>query len=108
MLDYQQVVKQLKEKDEQFIEKLSIYQEMSLYPVELDEVSVKDVNEVVDYLHNIYIHNGVNSVVCSVVVTTALELCDYDIKEVQRCIRDYSEWLEDRISDMIDKYESLI
>lgn len=59
MLKYALLLKQLKKKDNYIITKLSIYYELSSL-TNIEELLPEDINEIVEYVHNIYL-NDVNS-----------------------------------------------
>lgn len=96
MTNYTELVKQLKEQDEYIISKLSIYHELfSLTSIE--ELAAEDVDEIVEYLHNIYISNGEISYRYPKVAVTAAEVCNCDLQELLFSIRKNSTELEEQI-----------
>lgn len=101
MLNYTEIVKQLKEKDEYSITKLAIYYELSVAN-SAKNLSNEDINEIVDYLHDIYFGNDDIDYLYHKLVEAALNVCDYDLNNLLSSIRENSDELEEQILDELD------
>ena len=96
MVNYTALVKQLKEQDEYIISKLSIYHELSSL-TSIEELAAEDVDEVVEYLHNIYMNNDNMSYRYPKVAEAVDEVCNCDLQELLFSIRKNSTELEEQI-----------
>lgn len=101
MLNYSEVVKQLKEKDKYAITKLAIYYELSSVDSAKD-LSNEDIEEIVDYLHDIYFSNDDLNYLYPKLVEAALNVFDYDLNALLSSIRDDQDELEEQILDELD------
>lgn len=101
MLNYSEVVKQLKEKDEYAITKLAIYYELSFLDSAKD-LSNEDICEIVDYLHDIYFSNDGVNYFYPKLVEAALNVFDYDLNVLLTSIRENRDELENQILDELD------
>ena len=96
MINYVELTKRLKEKDEYIVSKLSIYHELSSL-TNVEELAAEDVNEIVEYLHNIYMNNDEMSYAYPKVAEAAAEVCNCDLQELLFSIRKNSTKLEEQI-----------
>jgi len=94
MLNYPELVKELEEKDENAVNKLTIYRKISPYILNM---SIEDINVVVDYLHDTYFN--IDDINCSyfVFVDAALYVCNDDLSNLLFLIRNNSTKLEEQI-----------
>ena len=100
MVNYTALVKQLKEQDEYIISKLSIYHELSSL-TNVEELAAEDVNEIVEYLHNIYMNNDEMSYAYPKVAEAAAEVCNFDLQGLLHSIRKNSAKMEEQILTQI-------
>ena len=100
MTNYAELTKQLKEQDEHIVTKLSIYHELSAY-TSIAELPAEDVDEIIEYLHDIYFSNSDMDYLYPKVAEAALEACNYDAQQLLTSIRENSEELEDQIFEGI-------
>ncbi len=96
MTNYVELTKQLKEQDKYIISKLSIYHELSSL-TSIEELVAEDVNEIVEYLHNIYMNNDNMSYRYPKVAEAAAEVCNCDLQKLLSSIRKNSTELEEQI-----------
>ena len=96
MTNYVELIKQLEKQDERIISKLSIYYELSAY-TDLAELPAEDIDEVVEYVHNIYLSNDDMDYLYPKVAEAALEVCDYDLQQLLTSIRENGDELEEQI-----------
>lgn len=96
MVNYTALVKQLKEQDEYIISKLSIYHELSSL-TNVEELAAEDVDEIVEYLHNIYMDNDDMSYRYPKVAEAAAEVCNCDLQRLLYSIRKNGIELEEQI-----------
>ncbi len=100
MINYVELTKRLKEKDEYIVSKLSIYHELSSL-TNVEELAAEDVNEIVEYLHNIYMNNDEMSYAYPKVAEAAAEVCNFDLKGLLHSIRKNSAKMEEQILTQI-------
>lgn len=100
MLNYSELLRQLKKKEEHIITKLAIYHELTS-SVDIEEVLPEDVDEIVEYLHNIYLNNDNMSYRYPKVAEAALSICDYELSNLLSSIHEDSNKLEKEILDKI-------
>ena len=79
-----------------FISKLSIYHKLSAL-TNVEELAVEEVNEIVEYLHNIYMNNQDMSYRYPKLAEAAAEVCNCDLQELLHSIRKNSTELEEQI-----------
>ena len=96
MINYVELTKRLKEKDEYIVSKLSLYHEISSL-TNVEELAAEDVNEIVEYLHNIYMNNDEMSYRYPKVAEAAAEVYNFDLQELLHSIRKNSTKLEEQI-----------
>lgn len=96
MINYAALLKQLKEQDEYIISKLSIYYELSAL-TNVEELAVEEVDEIVEYLHNIYMNNEDMSYRYPKLAEAVAEVCDYDLQELLSSIQKNGTELEEQI-----------
>lgn len=100
MINYVELTKRLKEKDEYIVSKLSIYHELSSL-TNVEELAAEDVNEIVEYLHNIYMNNDEMSYAYPKVAEAAAEVCNFDLQGLLHSIRKNSAKMEEQILTQI-------
>ena len=79
-----------------FISKLSIYYELASL-TNIEKLAAEDVDEIVEYLHNIYMNNDEMSYVYPKVAGAAAEVCNFDLQGLLHSIRKNSAKLEEQI-----------
>ncbi len=87
MLDYKAIVKELEEKEEYAINKLGIYYELYM-TTDTEGCSNEDINEIVNYLHDIYFDNDETDFGYLGFAIAAVRLCNYSLKQILTSIRE--------------------
>ena len=78
--------------------KTNEYHELSSL-TSIEELAAEDVDEIVEYLHSIYMDNDDMDYLYPKVAEAALEVCDYDLKKFLTSIRENGDELEEQILD---------
>ncbi|WP_305113409.1 hypothetical protein [Thomasclavelia cocleata] len=93
MINYVELTKRLKEKDEHIITKLYIYNSL-LSLVNIGELTP---NEIIDFLNEIYLDIDTTACVYSEVEEAILVFCNYDLQKLLSCIRADSDRFKEQI-----------
>ena len=96
MLNYPELVKELKEKDEYIITKLAIYHELTS-SVDIEDVLPEDVNKIVEYLYDIYLYNDNMNYLYPKLAETALNICDYELSNFLSLIQENGDEFKKQI-----------
>lgn len=96
MLNYPELVKELQEKDEWAVDKLGLYFELTMI-ADTTGCSNEDFNEVVNYLHDIYMNNDETDFRYLGFATAAARICNYDLSTLLTSIRENSDELREQI-----------
>ena len=100
MTNYVELSKQLKEQYINRITKLAIFHELSS-SIGIEEMSVEDVNEIVEYVHNIYLNNDNTDFIYPKVAYATLRVCNFSSDKLLSSIRENSKELEEQILDIL-------
>lgn len=93
MINYVELTKRLKEKDEHIITKLYIYNSL-LSLVNIGELTP---NEIIDFLNEIYLDIDTTACVYSEVEEAILVFCNYDLQKLLSCIEADSDRFKEQI-----------
>ncbi len=96
MINYVELTKRLKEKDEYIVIKLYIYSTLSSL-VNVEELAPDEINEIIDFLNGIYLDIDITACIYSEVLEDILEFCKYDLQELLSCIRADSDKFKEHI-----------
>lgn len=100
MTNYVELTNQLEEQDKNIITKLAIFHELSSL-IGIEDLPSEDVNEMVEYLHTIYLNNDDTDFLYPKVACAALQVCDFSSDKLLSFIRENSEELEEKILDIL-------
>lgn len=96
MINYVELTKRLKEKDEYIVIKLYIYSTLSSL-VNIEELAPDEMNEIIDFLNEIYLDIDTTAYVYSEVEEAILVFCNYDLQKLLSCIRADSDRFKEQI-----------
>lgn len=96
MINYVELTKRLKEKDEHIITKLYIYNSL-LSLVNIEQLTPDEINEIIDFLNEIYLDIDITACVYSEVEEAILVFCNYDLQKMLSCIRADSDRFKEQI-----------
>ncbi len=100
MTDYIELTKQLEVQDVNMITKLAIFHELSS-SIGIEEMSVEEVNEIVEYIHNIYLNNNNTDFIYPKVAYATLGVCNFSSDKLLSSIRENSKKLGEQILDIL-------
>lgn len=96
MINYVELTKRLKEKDEYIVIKLYIYSTLSSL-VNIEELAPDEMNEIIDFLNEIYLDIDTTACVYSEVEEAILVFYNYDLQKLLSCIRADSDRFKEQI-----------
>ena len=111
MIDYLKTIKNLQKNDEYIISKLTIFYEF--YSIvdtnEFNKLSIENINDIIDFLHSVYLESKYSNYMYPKLPDAALEVCSDDL----RCLLDIilngtsddKFNLEKKIIDKLDENE---
>ncbi len=100
MTDYVELSKQLEVQDVNIITKLAIFHELSS-SIGIEEMSIEEVNEIVEYVHNIYLNNDNTDFIYPKVAYATLRVCNFSSDKLLSSIRENRKKLEEQILDIL-------
>ena len=103
MLNYPELVKKLQEIDMWAVDKLSLYFELTM-EADTSGCSNEDFNEIVDYLHRIYMDNDETDFRYLGYATAAAMISDYSCRNILASIKENEEQFRGQI---LEKFKSL-
>lgn len=101
MTNYMTLLKELKEKDEYIITKLTIYHELTSSS-DIKRMSLENIDNIVEYLHNIYLTNDDLNYLYPKVAEAALNVCNCKLSKLLSSIQENSDELEEQILYELD------